>query len=177
MDLQDVGSSAGLTASTFGEWEIGPTPPLEPGIIPLTYYYAGARTKPAQMPKSGLITYTGKFVGQFFLGQNYFLGGIVSVTVNYATGVKTVNGTISSMNVFIASTGANLGTTNGMAFQGTLNSNVFSGLSQFTLPGGTSGIDLHKTFGDGIPFNGLFYGATGSEMAGCNSFGVFGVHE
>ena len=111
MTSSSLGGTAGLTLADFGMWAItnAVPPPLPPNSVITYSAYAGGAQPTATMPTISSKTYTGKMTGvvaHMPIGGSDDVSGMVSLTVNYASGTGTISGSLGLMPGITTAAGA-----------------------------------------------------------------------
>jgi transferrin binding protein len=165
--LSDVGATANLNYSTFGQWSVNTG--SNSANTSVGFYSVGSATPTASVPVTGSATYTGGALGIAVLNQSstgYLFNGIATLTAIFSS--DTISGAITSINAY--STGqpnTPVGTLNSINFtSGTIGGNGFAGSASTSSTAGTAA-DISGASGT---FRGNFFGPAAQEAGG--TFGL-----
>lgn len=146
----------------FGYWEIG-----SPFPINYSSYVYGYETPRANLPASGTATYEGRVFGRVFyrnaqgLGEAGFIGGNVTVHVNFAT--QSISGQLTGIRAAYAGDAFNHEPWNDLVFTASFGASPtqFTGVTSATSTTG-SGLALSSSAKGTVAVR--FYGAGGREL-------------
>jgi hypothetical protein len=180
--LSDVGATANLSYSTFGQWNVSTGTTTNS----IGFYSVGSPTPVANVPTTGSATYTGGATGVAVLNASntgYPFNG--TATLNAVFSSETITGAVTNINAYsIAQPSNSVGTLNDIDFTaGTISGNGFAGTASTSSTAGTAA----TTSGATGTFRGNFYGPAAQEAGGTFSLtnsspsisisGSFGTHK
>jgi hypothetical protein len=160
--VSDVGATANLNYSTFGQWNITPSGTNTSASI--GFYSVGSPTPAANVPTTGSATYTGGALGVASLNSSsasYLFSGIATLNAVFSSG--TISGAITGINAYSGQTNSPAGTLNDIDLTGgTISGNGFAGSASTSSTAGTAA----NFSGATGSFRGNFFGPAAQEAGG-----------
>lgn len=161
--VSDVGATANLSYSTFGQWNITPSGSTT-ATASLGFYSVGSPTPAANVPTTGSATYTGGALGVASLNSSstsYLFSGIATLNAVFSSG--TISGAITGINAYSGQTNSPAGTLNDIDLTGgTISGNGFAGSASTSSTAGTAA----NFSGATGSFRGNFFGPAAQEAGG-----------